>query len=158
MEEAPDRPTPPGLSRRNLLRRAAIAGGTAWALPVVQSINTSRALAASPLEVCYTLKFESDGRCTQAGGRHDCIRSPLQDGCGLGATVVMNADGTWTVILPPGRTCRFVSGFSKCDGPEVPCVPGLDNGDGTMTFFECPKLDGSGFHEISHISLEVCCT
>lgn len=149
------------VSRREILRRGASVGGMLlWVAPAVQSLKvpSAHAQAASPLETCFTAKFEEDGSCSQVDGvgSDRCGIVPLADGCGRGVTVSIVPGGDWTVTLPSG--CRFVAGGSKCDGPEVPCEPARDNGDGTVTFFRCPKRDGSGFHDISNISLEFCCS
>ena len=56
-------PNNSGLSRRELLRRGILLGGTvAWVTPVVQAVGMSAAMAAPPSPGCirYAIKWEVD--------------------------------------------------------------------------------------------------
>ena len=75
------------ISRRQVLRAAAVAGAVAWAAPVVQSINPARAYAGTPSSTCYSVIIGPDGQCVPAQNPSDygCV-SPVvgeTDGCGL---------------------------------------------------------------------------
>lgn len=105
------------LTRREVLRRAAIVVGGAWAAPVIQSISTPAFAQVTP----------------QGPGGCPCIENNVTtEPCGDPAT------GTWTLTLPPG--CTFHGGGSKCASDL--CEPAVDNGDGTITFSPC--LDAQG--------------
>lgn len=61
-----------GLSRREVLKRAAIVGGVAWAAPVVQSLAATPAFAqGSPAPCFHSIGGQTgggcQGACTQSG-------------------------------------------------------------------------------------------
>jgi hypothetical protein len=61
-----------GLTRRELLRRGAIVGGTLlWATPVIQTIRPQGAFAASPVQTCCA--------CYKRGHRQGRLRNGLSD-------------------------------------------------------------------------------
>jgi hypothetical protein len=157
-----------GVSRREILKRAAIAGGVAWAAPVIQSITTPAFAQVSPFCTgCFAVKVDDTGACEDQNGTTFCPRCTLPTaqtpgGCGCGFRVDMEpcdpetGTGPWTVTLPAG--CTFHGGFSKCGGPQDQlCEPARDNGDGTVTFFPCQDPPGNP-KCISHIEFCFCCT
>ena len=158
------------LSRREVLRRAVIVGGAAWAAPVIQSISTPAFAQVTPgcIAGCFWVKWDPTEPCVDVGGQSSIVcpncladegltQSPGGCPC-VGSAVTMEpcgdpATGTWTLTLPPG--CTFHGGGSKCSGDL--CQPAVDNVDGTVTFFPC--LDARGKPKcISHIEFCYCCT
>ncbi len=58
-----------GLTRRELLRRGAIVGGTLlWATPVIQTIRPQGAFAASPVQTCCACYDSASGKVTCGTG------------------------------------------------------------------------------------------
>lgn len=157
------------VTRREVLRRAAIVGGAAWAAPVIQSISTPAFAQVTPrcISGCFWVKWDPTEPCVDAGGQGsitcpNCLTDEglTQDpgGCPCIENNVTTepcgdpATGTWTLTLPPG--CTFHGGGSKCASDL--CQPAVDNGDGTVTFFPC--LDAQGKPRcISHIEFCYCC-
>jgi hypothetical protein len=165
------RPDPPdGVTRREILKRAAIAGGVAWAAPAIKSITTPAFAQTTPqcIAGCFWVKLDENGVCDDAGSRFcpDCTgafpvpRSPGGCPCVENAVTMQPcsdpATGTWTLTLPPN--CTFHGGYSKCGGPQDQlCEPAIDNGDGTVTFLSCKDPPGAD-KCISHIEFCYCCT
>jgi hypothetical protein len=75
------------ISRRQILRTAAVAGAVAWVTPVVQTINPARAYAGTPSSTCYSVIVGPDGQCvpSQNPADYGCVSPVLgeTDGCGL---------------------------------------------------------------------------
>lgn len=158
------------VTRREVLRRAAIVGGAVWAAPVIQSISTPAFAQVTPrcISGCFWVKWDPTEPCVDVGGQGsitcpNCLTDEglTQDpgGCPCIENNVTTepcgdpATGTWTLTLPPG--CTFHGGGSKCASDL--CQPAVDNGDGTITFFPC--LDARGKPRcISHIEFCYCCT
>jgi hypothetical protein len=74
---------PQQLDRRQALKRAAAVGGALWVVPAVQSINMSRAFAASLTNVCSNFRIQNggdeeddddDGRAPGLGGKCFSVR------------------------------------------------------------------------------------
>lgn len=157
-----------GVTRRELLKRAAVAGSVAWAAPVIHSITTPAFAQATPgcIAGCFWVKWDPTEPCVDVSGQSsikcsNCLADEglTQDrgGCPCIENAVTTqpcgdpATGTWTLTLPPG--CTFHGGGSKCASDL--CQPAMDNGDGTVTFFPC--LDASGNPKcISHIEFCYC--
>lgn len=163
------RPDPhDGVTRRELLKRAAVAGSVAWAAPVIHSITTPAFAQVTPgcIAGCFWVKWDPTEPCVDVSGQSsikcsNCLADEglTQDrgGCPCIENAVTTqpcgdpATGTWTLTLPPG--CTFHGGGSKCASDL--CQPAMDNGDGTVTFFPC--LDASGKPKcISHIEFCYC--
>jgi hypothetical protein len=120
-----------GLSRRQVLKRAAFAGAVAWATPVVQSINPSRAWAqgvGTPRQICQSVIIDSSGNCS-------------------------DAQGGFTHITPTGETggCDFVDAATDPSGDIVFSVPeGTEVVDGAAV-----GSDGSSQAPISNAAGDV---
>jgi hypothetical protein len=95
-----------GLTRRELIRKGAILGGTVmWVTPVVQTVGMSRALAATPSDTCIPrtpvqVVDNADGSFGTGGrqaGREDPDNVLVQDNAfyslGFGGYVVVELDG-----------------------------------------------------------------
>jgi hypothetical protein len=103
-----------GISRRDLLRRGAIVGGTLiWTVPLVESISRSAfAKKGSPQSVCCSCKIRNDGVfCVPASdlSRADTDRQckaycETKFGKGTGHTYMNGAPGT--VCCDPSKGCR----------------------------------------------------
>jgi hypothetical protein len=150
---------PGGLDRRELLRKAALIGGTLWVVPAVQSLNVraAHASAGSPMENCYSIRV-GNGKCDSSN--FACLQHPtgVAGGCQQDITVHTNGpNGSWVVTLPQG--CHFVEGFSRC-GRRGLCAPATVQGN-VGTFPRCTRRSaGSGplhFDVISHIEFTFCC-
>jgi len=159
------------LTRRDMLRRAAVAGGAVWVAPLIQSVSPPPAFAqVTPrcMAGCFRVKWDPTEPCVDVSGQSSitCPDCPADEGLAQdsgGCPCIENnvttepcgdpATGVWTVTLPAG--CTFHGGGSKC-GSDL-CEPAMDNGDGTVTFFPCrnpPKNPKC----ISHIEFCYCCT
>jgi hypothetical protein len=151
-----------GVTRREIIKRAAIAGGVAWAAPVIQSITTPAFAQTTPrcTAGCFWVKISPDepGGCVDANGTvfcPDCLQGNTQspDGCPCVVNLVTQ-NCEWTLApLPAG--CTFLGGYSKCAGNL--CEPAVVNPDGSVTFPPCPKA-GGGVHCVSHIEFCYCCS
>ena len=160
------RPDPhEGVSRRDILKRAAIAGGLAWAAPAIQSITTPAFAQVTPgcMAGCFWVKTQPDGGgCEDANGTVFCPNCLADEGltqdpggcpCVAGRIVAGECDSTLT--LPPG--CTFHGGFSKCAGDL--CEPAVDMGGGVIHFPPCPDPSPPPpEHCVSHIEFCYCCT
>jgi hypothetical protein len=154
-----------GLSRRDALKRIAVAGGVVWAVPVVQTLNMRSAAAqtTSARTECYCVKWDPSDSNPCDEDPHDvcdvCPSDVVSGGCAPGHfSVVQNADGTWTVTLAPG--CTFLEGFAVSKCARDLCEPAVPNANATAaTFFPCPEPDPppNGSHDISHIDFVFCC-
>jgi hypothetical protein len=131
------------ISRRDLLKKSAVAGGIVWATPMILS---DVAHAAITCESCppgkkYTIKYETPetgtlGACTADSGEGNaCYDASLPSGCNLVAgtpTFVPNGSGggTVTITIVAGVIVCAASVFPGCDSEGVSIVP---NQDGTTT-------------------------
>jgi hypothetical protein len=152
------------ISRRTALRRIALVGGAAWAVPTVQTLNMARAKAqttgGSPLTVCYCVKWDPDESpmCHEGPGQCNvCTDDSVEGGCSPPQfTVTQNADGTWTVTLNEG--CTFLEGHAVSKCASELCEPAIPNGDSGATFVPCSEPDPPpDEHGISHIEFVYCC-
>jgi hypothetical protein len=163
-----ERTTGSGLSRRDALKRGAIIGGAAWTAPMLQTISAPAFAQASPISTCtdlFVVQIEQGAHvCAGPGfGGRDCLgensvgTGGAANGCGKLASIVENADGTWTVTLAQG--CEFTAGFSKCGSPTNPagCKPAQQVAPGVITFFPCPSGPQGQNQGISNIQLLFCC-
>lgn len=113
---------PEGVSRRQILKRAAVAGAVVWATPVIQTINPARAYAGTPNQVCYSVRVDADGSCGDSQ-----VTPGEPGGCGyVGAGA--GSDGTLNVTTAPEAT--MVEGYVSDTGK-----PG-SSGDGATWVFE----------------------
>ncbi len=93
-----------GLNRREFLRKAAITGAVAWAVPVIQSVAATPAYAqtcGSPNACQHSLGGASGGGCMEA----------CQSGCGAACNDFCGAN--------PGP-CNCQGNFCRC---EAVCDP-----------------------------------
>jgi hypothetical protein len=90
LTEHDQQPTP--VTRRQLIRGAAVAGAVAWATPVIQTINPARAYAGTPSRICYSIIIDANGHCSpvQNPAAYLCVTPEIgeTDGCGLVSTAV----------------------------------------------------------------------
>jgi hypothetical protein len=111
-----------GLSRRDMIKGAAVAGAAAWTAPMIIDSLTSPAAAASGCNI-YWVKVTSTGTCFSAcPGSGDGYSFPVNDakwagscshpsGCDAGdgsthmPTVTNENSDYFKVVLPTG--CRF---------------------------------------------------
>jgi hypothetical protein len=111
------------LSRRQVLKGAAVAGAVAWAAPVIQTINPARAYAGTPSQVCYSVIIDSNGQCApvQNSGAYGCVTPEVgeTDGCGL-VSATPAAGGVMAVAVAEGTELVDASSRSRGGG----CVPG----------------------------------
>jgi len=152
-----------GIDRRTLLKKIAVAGSVAWAVPVVNTLNmrVANAQTASPRTECYCVEWRpSDNpQCSeQPAGRGSCEICPadtVAGGCASGHfSVSLGGGGTWVVTMAPG--CTFLDGvaYSKCGSPAV-CEPAaVGPGAGSASFFPCTDPINQGIH---HIEFVFCC-
>ena len=78
MREDGEQVGPEQLDRRAALKRAAAVGGALWVVPAVQSINMSRAFAASAGNVCSNFRV-SGGQCSRVPPGNRCPTMPYTD-------------------------------------------------------------------------------
>ena len=161
----------PGIDRRDLLKKAAVAGAVAWSVPAIQTLNMPEALAAvgSPGETCFTVRIDRHGcsspnRWTKLKTTYpglwaydpDLIVNDTTRGCTKVKVLSRDCDrwGTWKVVLADG--CYLVAGFTQSGKSFAPA--NLANGQpapkgttGTI-YFKPTKRYGC-----SHIELTICC-
>ena len=139
-----------GLSRRQVLKRAAVAGAVAWAAPVVQSINPSRAWASgvgTPRQICQSVVIDSSGNCSEAqGGFTHITPTGETGGCEFVSTEV-DPDGGILVGVPPGT--EVVDGAVV--GPNGHAQPPVSNASGDVWKASSPGSEG-----IDHVELTIC--
>lgn len=150
-----------GISRRTLLRRGLLVGGTmVWATPVVQSFAGPAAAQGTPavdisyvavLIRCgatfYRMKWETDasGLVLETGssfavpGCSDQLKPSsglVADGPAPGTSAILGATGLITLRL--GADCTLVDFRVKrgqcCAGPGVAGQPGAGQTGGSVTF------------------------
>jgi hypothetical protein len=141
-----------GMTRRDLMRRGAVVGGTLlWVAPAIQSLSPPAFAQVGTPRNCFTIKYAgSEEGCDDSG--FTCITPVVNeaDGCAQGVIFVGEQDSglPWTATLP--SNCEFMNGCSKCG--DTGCNCDTDQVGQTITFFPCDGQD------ISHIELEFCCT
>ena len=149
-----------GVSRRNMLKKSALVGGTmVWAAPVVQSFTAPAFAQTSPeggetqdisfvaiLLNCggqlYRVKFEDSNNFGTVCGRSfsvsQCNETLRQDdpavaeGCPTGVSAVENANGSLTVNL---GGCEIVDFVVKC-GEKAYQTPGSTDHTGCQDYPE----------------------
>ncbi len=150
-----------GFSRRQALKKGAIAGGAViWATPVVQNIGLGRAFAqqASPGPVrgvsyiqfrfqcgsdtffAHVDSLGSANKCDAGAGANACLNPAAGDASGCGRfTLDVQRSGnevsSVTITLDSG--CAFIEGYSKC-GPDCEAAVAAPGGGGA-TFSGCPQ-------------------
>ena len=158
-EERPD-----GISRRQALKRIAAAGAVAWAVPTVQTINMSRAFAAtSPQQVCYRIKVEEGGSCQTGIGANDCLDPSSFEGnllnttggCSHFVSLVESSDHEWVVTVDQG--CEVIGATVKAG---TTCY-GEDHTGVNITFdgnvVTIALIDTDIKEVISHVEVAFCC-
>jgi hypothetical protein len=101
-----------GLNRREFLRKAAITGAVAWAVPVIQSVSASPAFAQTGSPTCCGHSI------TPPSGCGNCM-----DAC---KTACGNASGC-SALCSPTTICTFPDNTcppSRCSPGCYACVNG----------------------------------
>jgi hypothetical protein len=141
---------PNPVTRRQLLRGAAVAGAVAWATPVIQTINPARAYAGTPSRVCFSVIIDPSGQCipVQNPGAYQCITPEIgeTDGCGLVSASVG----------PDGIAVSVAEGVEILDaGTAVSsglCDPALPTGSSRTLAFRARAADD----QVAQVELVVC--
>ena len=157
-----------GISRREALRRGAIAGGAiVWASPVVQTIGMRKAYAQTTPAVTdisfialllecgsttYRIKWETDftgapDECGNSFSIGDCPPGDLPAGstsaCPADVSASVNPNGSVTVTFP--ASCNITDFVVKrgqcCAGPGAAGEPSTPIGGGSATF-PIPSTNG----------------
>ena len=170
-----------GLSRREVLKRGAVLGGSLiWAVPTIQAIGMSAAFANETSPVCnvyFAAKIGQEGQeedapiiCVsihnQGVGPGKCLNvvqiaedNPftVSDGaCDRVESFTSPDEANWTVTLDPGCQLWDAAVGIKSGGSGSECVPQAGyslSTDGRTITFEKP-LD----HAISHVEFIFCCS
>ena len=100
-----------GVSRRNMLKRIAVAGGVAWATPVITSLATPAAAAGTPPPTSSTTPTTGASTTTSSSTTQPPQRCGCVPGPGRSQTVVHCGE-------VPGCAC-----FTLDTGERV-CIPG----------------------------------
>jgi hypothetical protein len=125
----------PGISRRNLIRKGAIAGGAAWVAPVVVGSLASPAAAASQGgsdECAASLSFTGDPATgntdeifvlSDPGTRRIQIQAPAAHHCDPIPPSQLFCDTTepvweWTIVGPNAANFEFI--VDATSGPGTP--------------------------------------
>ncbi|HEY7661176.1 MAG TPA: twin-arginine translocation signal domain-containing protein [Actinomycetota bacterium] len=150
-----------GVSRRQVLRGAAVAGAAAWAAPVIQTINPATAYAGTPQEACYSVKISTGGGCSpeQNPNGYHCIDPETGDdgGCGfVAASARTPNDDTGTITVTIASGCTLVDGASKCGSSG--CTSPQEIGPNTWLFTPCPSGPHGQNQGISGVELTICCS
>jgi hypothetical protein len=139
-----------GLSRRQVLKRAAVVGAVAWATPVVQSINPSRAWASgvgTPRQICQSVTIDSSGNCSDGQGGFTHITPTGETGGCEFVTTELAPDGSILVGVPPGS--EVVDGAVV--GPSGHAQPPISNASGDVWKAATPGQGG-----VDHVELTIC--
>lgn len=166
---------PAGVDRRTLLKRGAIATGAATVAP--QILRAS--VAGAQTTICHAVKYEPN--CAALGPSLDpscpaamnneiaaALGGAPNQGCPAPITVsgVNTATGTITVT-DPACEIRFVGFKAGNEGPSNggcywrgPNGPGQSGNDpgAVVTLTPTSATIASPLHDISHITVVVCCT
>jgi hypothetical protein len=156
-----DPPASREVSRRDALKRIAIAGGVAWTLPAIQTVNMQRAyaLGGSPTRKCFSVFINKPYGCQDAIDLDlnvfTCLKGNIEatgGGCDIiGVSINPNGDGKWYVSLAPG--VHFVIGFSRITGK---CIPSPTPPDSTGIIEFDPGPGGGPKNAIQHVELTFC--
>lgn len=168
-----------GLTRRDMIKKGALLGGTLmWTTPAIQAVGMRPALAQTPSPTCnvwYAVKIErvgelGDWECfdifdqTNPNGTGTCLDvedAPLTVSAGGCGHITVEhvapegaADKTWVVRLDPD--CQSAAG-AQCaiKTGQASCVVGgcqWDPIERTLTF-ESPNGQ-----DISHVEFTFCCS
>jgi hypothetical protein len=142
------------LSRRQVLKGAAVAGAVAWATPVIQTINPARAYAGTPSQVCYSVIIDSNGQCIPAQNPSDyqCITPEIgeTDGCGF-VIASPAAGGVMAVAVAEGAELIDAGTKSRTGG----CSPGSPTANSRAFAFGAME---SGDGEIEQVEMVICST
>jgi hypothetical protein len=147
------------ISRRDLLKKSAVAGGIVWATPMILSDVAHAAITCDscPPGKKYTIKYNNNngalGACTADGGQGNFCHDPnLPSGCHLVAgtpTFEPNQDGGGKI------TITIIAGVIVCDAAIFPgCGRNnatiLVNEDGTTT------ITYEQTNAVSHVTALLC--
>jgi len=102
-----------GVSRRDLIRKATVAGGIVWATPVIQTMTTAASAAGTPEPGCP-----------------DCAQTSCLSGCGA---YTFDSEGCFCstgptgvcehVFFPTGQACEE---YAACGpAPGYTCLSGI---------------------------------
>lgn len=167
-----------GLTRRDLIRKGVLLGGTTlWVTPVVHAVGMTPALAQAASPGCntwYAVKIEriddnggwacfdisgqtdpnSPGQCLDV----DDVGNPVvTGGCGHLAKVNVPDEGasdpTWTVQLDEGCQFTGVCYVKLGQGNGVSCVAGCSWDPATQTI----SFSSTTGADISHVEFSFCC-
>jgi hypothetical protein len=146
-----DHPSEP-ISRRQVLRTAAVAGAVAWVTPVVQTINPARAYAGTPKSTCYSVIVGPDGQCipSQNPADYGCVSPVLgeTDGCGLVAASP-GAGGLVAVSLAEGASLMEGGKRSRDSGG---CTPPASTSSSQTYAFGGALTEG----EVAQVEMVIC--
>jgi hypothetical protein len=113
-----DVPETPGnrISRRQALRRAAVAGAVAWTVPAVQTINMSRAFAQTQMSqplVCSWFRITAGEQTVGGGGSGVCGPPSASDSClsSVGAGDCAPVLGTPSAPAGAGWSACLAAGY-----------------------------------------------
>lgn len=168
-EQASDTTKPSGgLHRRELLRRALIAGAVGWTAPLLVESLASPASAAS-LSGCYRLLLNQDASCTVLSYVASavlcepvylpCVGTPTNGSGTLATFGITNANGCGQAgqayVFNISAPCTFVSGTALTDKSGQPsiCTVGIRTNVNTTLTFPNP---GNGF-KYKEIRIVVTC-
>lgn len=157
-----------GLSRRELIRRSALAGALAWTAPVIVGSLTSPAAAASTPGQCYWVHWTLSGGFFGGCSSSNSKGSPLSSGTGCGSfsayasattqwtssTITMNScSSTGTFSLNHSSTCKFTEGRAEnSSGSQSPrCYSMTPGSDGST-------IRASSASRVDNFYMVVCCT
>ena len=110
-----------GVSRRDLIKRSAVAGGILWATPVIESVLTPAAAAGTPAPTTSTTPTTIPGPCTCAGPDPCGCQTPCNDqGCACNQNVTNGVpNGLTYCTVPTDCTNQVCSNDSDCATGEV---------------------------------------
>ena len=165
-----------GLTRRDLLRKSAVAGGIVWTAPVVMSFSSTAGAAEGsppPTGVCRPgstlavgyVKYNLDeqewealggqlgtGRCLDPSDFCEPASEHLAEHFASHAIVVAEGDERVCVTIP--ADCTMITAAAAKEG-RAGCDPEPDGGDGVRTVCFVKEAPGGG---ISHVDIGAeCC-
>ncbi|MCO8127428.1 twin-arginine translocation signal domain-containing protein [Acidimicrobiia bacterium EGI L10123] len=169
-----------GVSRRDLLKKSAVAGGIVWAAPLILSDTAGATYIGSPADCvsyywCKGTTNDTGGEITGVGGEPSHCYTPAPGGSGPAnppeyvpgrtygsacGTVKSFSDNTITLYANlDGDTSKAkiqaVSGYTKGGAGEGSCAVAAvkKNADGTWTITFPLTTNAGGF---SHVEFAFC--
>jgi hypothetical protein len=137
MTESLESSEPQGLSRRQALRRVAIAGGTvAWATPIMQTIGMNKAFAQTTPSTCRMtgggfVDSDAYGRVSHGFELHCDLSSPN------------NLEVNWGKRPEHNFHLQLLTSANCTDDPSIIPDPPKDTGLDTFTGSGSGDLDGN---------------